>query len=152
MWANVECGRIHHSTDKTQQKDASPYAFTVIPSYMLNECWEFVGRFSYVNSDKMGMTIQETFGCAPDNGKVRGQGGAPTFVSSKQIFEKVYAGYLGVNYYMMNQAVKASLGFAQARFKNRVAGEPAVFNDAAGSQAHKGAKVNSVRAQLQFLF
>lgn len=143
FWGSVEDGKI------TKEKgDSDPWGFNVIPSFMLNDNWELVGRFSYVNSDEMGMTIHNAFGCAPDSAFAN-----KTLISSQNIFEKVYAGYLGINYYMLNGAMKASLGLEQAKFKNRFSGDvkgatPGTF----AGPYNKGAKVNAVRAALQFLF
>jgi hypothetical protein len=159
FWGSVEDAKV---TDVCG--DADPWGFNLIPSYMVNDCLELVGRFSYVNSDEMGMTIHNTFGCAPDKGTINYQGTphVGSKISSNTLFEKVYATYLGVNYYMLNGAVKASLGLEQVKFKNRgisdnsmTNGEDSVvFNrkNSAGQELGKGAKVNAVRAAIQLLF
>lgn len=155
FWVSVEDGKV---TDICG--DSNPWGFNLIPSYMVNDCLELVGRFSYVNSDEGGLTIHDTFGCAPDKGTSKDAAGNPiasvtsTKIASNTLFEKVYAGYLGVNYYMLNGAVKASLGLEQAKYKNRGKGTTAnnVVFSSENDKDHKGAKVNSVRAAIQLLF
>lgn len=151
MWAHVDRGKI-----TSLNSDGDPHGFTILPTYMINDCWELVGRFSYVNSENMGLTINETFGCVPNNGRVTpvpGGASTPSFIGDRVIFDKAYAYYLGVNYYPMgclNQAVKASLGVEQVEYKNRFQCSPVVgqFGTFTGPKA----RVTAVRAQLQLLF
>lgn len=118
---------------------------------MLSDCWELVGRLSYLNTNKMGTTIQDSFGAAPDSGDTAEHPGGNcrdnTFISSEVQFEKATALYVGVNYYTVNQAVKATLGYEYAKFRNAFIGQIGVgaFND-------QKAIVNAVRAQLQISF
>lgn len=150
FWVSVEDAKVTARTG-----DANPWGFNLVPSYMVNDCLELVGRFSYVNTDEMGTTIHNSFGCAPDKGQTLNADKtiqtANTKISSNTLFEKVYAGYLGVNYYMLNGAVKASVGIEQAKFKNRGFG-PNAYCVNFGSDDNKGAKINSVRTAVQVLF
>lgn len=170
FYGQVQCGTLGQDetagaagdTTAIKRGNANPWGYTIIPSFMLNDHWELVGRFSYVNADCLHMTIHNTYGCAPDDGYAPTAAGAdptiPTLISSNTLFEKVYAGYLGINYYMLDGAVKVMFGLEEAKFKNRVFGADsgeAVANpkdDESGIIIGKGAKVKSARAAIQILF
>lgn len=151
-------GSVQKSVITIAGGDANPWGVNLIPTFMLNDNWELVGRFSFVNSDKMGMTIDESFGCAPDLAFPKSNGNGPTYISSLVVFEKVYSGYIGMNYYMLDGAVKASLGLEQVKYKNRFIGAVNPNNGSASTAgtfdtpSSCGAKLNVVRASLQFLF
>lgn len=153
IMAEVFHGFVQKSKVTSGSGDSTPWGFNLISSFMLNNTFELVGRFSYANSDNLGMTIHNTFGCAPDNPYntvVEGPSNANP-ISSQTLFEKVYAGYIGFNYYMLSGAVKASLGLEQAKFKNR-ANTNSVGSISFDDIDNAGANVNCVRAALQFLF
>jgi len=165
LYGHVDEGNLTYTNNK--REDSDPWGFNAIGSYMLNDCWELVGRFSYVNSDKMGMTIGQTFGCAPNDGTITvGANSVNPRISSDTIFEKVYAGYIGVNWYLMNGAIKISAGLEQAKYKNRFSGSVGTdgtydhgvtlvtgkSSDGTSISNNKGAKINAARGQIQFLF
>ena len=146
FWASMEDSKITAPIGS-----ACPWGLNIIPSYMLNDCWELVGRFSYVNSDERGLRVQQSFGCTPNTGFIKGTS-TPTKVASDVLFEKAYATYLGVNHYMLNKAVRATLGLEQVRYVNR-ANALSVKNGLSFSgSGNQGAKLNVVRASLQLLF
>ena len=146
FWANLEESKV-----TTAVGSACPWGVNIIPAYTLNECWELVGRFSYVNSDSRGMTVHQAFGCAPDSGVVKG-GSAATEVASDVLFEKAYATYFGINRYMVNKAVRATFGVEQVRFVNRANGASVKDGLLFSDSGNYGAKLNVVRANLQILF
>lgn len=154
--AEMLYGNVQNAKLDNTNADARPWGFNFIPSYMLSECWELVGRISYLNTNRMGTSIHNAFGSAPDHGNAPRPGicRADTFISSQVQFEKVTALYLGVNYYTVNQAVKATLGYEHARFKNPFFGAVGVpGQDGVGTFVNgQKALVNSVKAQLQLLF
>lgn len=143
--AEILYGGIEHG-QLTHRGTANPWGFNLIPSYMLNDCWELVGRFSYLNTNKSGTSIDNAFGPAPDNGKLGVA--ANTFIASEAQFNKVTSLYAGINYYTVNQAVKASLGYEWARFKHLFVGTIG----AGGAFNNQHATVQAVRAQLQIMF
>lgn len=146
FYGHVECGS---ATDQTS--NANPWGYNALVSFMLNNCWELIGRFSYVNSDCMGMTVHDTYGCVPNDGK-KLTTQVPTLVASHVLFEKVYAGYIGFNYYMCNKAVKFMFGLEQARYKNRISfgnvKQDATFNH----ENNCNLEVKAALAALQIVF
>lgn len=156
--AEMLYGSVEHSKLTDRGKRANPYGFNFVPSYMINDCWEIVGRISYLNTNRMGTTIHNAFGSAPDQGNTQLHpfGGCRdnTFISSERLFNKATAGYIGVNYYTVNQSVKATLGYECAKFKDQFDGFIAETPDvvAVGHFGTNHVFVNAVRAQLQLLF
>jgi hypothetical protein len=161
LLAEMLYGSVQNAQLTNLEADANPWGFNLIPSYMINDCWEIVGRLSYLNTNKMGTSIQNAFGAAPDSGDVQPVGTVGcatrnnTFIASEAQFEKVTALYVGVNYYTVNQAVKATLGYEWARFKGAFFGNTGNFGPTTtniGSFNDQKAVVQAVRAQLQLLF
>lgn len=157
--AEMLWGHVEHAKLTNLRSDAHPWGFNFIPSYMFNDCWEIVGRISYLNTNKMGTTIHQAFGAAPDHGTVQnrlqvGQCRAgDSFISSEVLFEKVTAGYIGINWYTACQAVKFTLGYECAKFKNAFFG--LIKTDErfqGGDFNHQKVFVNAVRAQVQLMF
>jgi len=166
MYGHVDEGGITHQANQARC-DADPWGFNAIGSYRLNDCWELAARFAYVNSDEMGMTIGETFGCAPDSGYANVGGNTrSTLIASDTLFEKVYSGYVGINWYLMNETIKISFGLEQVKYKNRFSGTIGTdgtfshgvtlagntSSDGTNVSNNKGTKVNQVRGLIQFLF
>jgi hypothetical protein len=161
LLAEMLYGSVQNAQLTNLEADANPWGFNFIPSYMINDCWEIVGRLSYLNTNKMGTSIQNAFGAAPDSGDVQLAGATGcatknnTFISSEVQFEKVTALYVGVNYYTVNQAVKATLGYEWARFKGAFFGEVGLAGPTTpgiGAFNDQKTVVQAVRAQLQLLF
>lgn len=165
LLAEMLFGGVQNAQMTNSSADANPWGFNFIPSYMLSDCWELVGRISYLNTNKMGTSIQNAFGAAPDSGNTVNH--APvgsckndTFISSEVQFEKATALYLGVNYYTVNQSVKATLGYEWVKFKNSFQGVQSNKGDSTcnaspfftGSFVRNSAIVQAVRAQLQIIF
>lgn len=159
-------GSVQNGKMTDSFKRAHPWGINLIPSYMLNECWELVGRLSYLNTNDMGTSIQNSFGPAPDDGytantSVEFSPVNNTFISSEVQFQKAVSLFAGINYYMVNQAVKLSLSYEWVRFKNSFQGVQSTAatypqcNEApffTGSFLNNHAVVQAVRAQIQLTF
>jgi len=146
--AKVEKGGIDGITD------ADPIGSNLLLSYTWR-CLEFVGRLSYLNTDRRGTqisTIINNSSNTVDN---------PIGVD---IYNKAFSAYGGINYYMLNGAIKFSAGYEYAKLKDRHSGllnpngtfsvngftEPFTSNNGPFSNAKS--YVHSVRAQLQLVF
>lgn len=159
FWGEVKHGRVTRFSRNDEGilrsgsgSHAKPWGVNLIPSYMINDCWEIVARFSYVNTNRMGTNIYQALGSNPNDGNLKGShpngpGNTNTNINTEVLFQKAASGYIGVNYYMMNQCAKASLGWEYTRFKHRFTGPIGI-----GRFDGPKATVNSIRAQLQLLF
>lgn len=108
-------------------RDASPIAFTLIPSIMVSDDFELVARYSQVDADGgIGADISSTFRRAPENGSAR--------------YDDVQAYYIGGNWYIRGNTLKLSAGYEWAKFEHNLS----------GSQGD--ADVNGFRTRLQLLF
>lgn len=152
--AEMLYGSVENARLTNLQSDANPWGFNFIPSYMINDCWELVARISYLNTNRMGTSINNTLGATPGCGDTQFHNGTRTrnntFLSSEPQFNKVTTGYIGINFYTVNHAVKATLGYECAKFKNRFDGP--IGGNTPGQYVHDHVMVNSVGAQLQLLF
>lgn len=146
LWGHLDGGHLsrrHHR--------ANPWGLNIIPSYMINDCWELVARFSYLDTRGNGTTINDAFGVALDQGKHIGAGGGSRSripVATNPVFNKAASVAVGLNFFPI-QSVKTSLFYEYARFK-----DPFLHrhrdDDRSFRKGH--AHVNAVRAQLQLVF
>jgi hypothetical protein len=120
----------------TPTQKASPFGFNITPSYKINDSWELVARYSYLNTNGRGTTIADVVRDGPD------LTGAAT-----PVFNDVSQWYFGVNWYLVGNSVKASLGYEFSQFKDR-----GVAATGANSFVGPKAEVDGVRARLQLLF
>ncbi len=81
--------------------DASPWGVWVQPSYMVNEKFEIVGRYSYTDSDGRGIKVSD------------GVRSAPASLTGDNLTEL----YLGFNYYIVGQDLKLQFGFIRGTAK-----------------------------------
>ncbi len=86
---------------------AAPYAITITPSYKITPQWEVVARYSYLNSNGRGI--------AP--GDVVRDGVNPSVGGT--LFDSADQYYVGVNWYIMGNSLKWSLGYEYSEFSNR---------------------------------
>lgn len=114
---------------------------------MFDNNWELIGRFGYVDTDCHGTTMINAFGCLPDCPWVS-NGNQKNFTGSK-LYDKVYSWYLGANYYLMNRAIKASVGYEGARFKDSYFGGTGGLNNSFCGQS---ASASAIRASVQLVF
>ncbi|MEX0322869.1 MAG: porin [Puniceicoccaceae bacterium] len=107
--------------------DASPIAFTLLPSFKVSDDIEFVARYSQVDADNgIGADISSTFRRAPENGSAK--------------YNDVQAYYLGGNWYIRGNTLKLSAGYEWAKFEDNLS----------GSQGD--ADVSGFRTRVQLLF
>jgi len=109
------------------QAQSNPWGFNITPSYKFTEQWEGVLRFSYLDTDGRGVAISDVERNAPTTGLN---------------YEKSYAFYVGVNWYIIGNALKVSAGYEFARFDDSLT---------AGSLG-ADANCSALRAQIQLLF
>lgn len=144
LWGHLEGGHLcreHHRSH--------PWGLNIIPTYMINDCWELVARFSYLNTRGNGTTIDNAFGVVPDQGTHLGSNrGSGINVASGVPFNKAAAFAIGVNFFPI-QSVKTSLFYEYVRFKDPFQHRHS-DNDRSFQKGH--ANVNSVRAQVQLVF
>lgn len=155
--AEMLYGSVQNAQLTNFRADANPWGFNLIPSYIINDCWELVARLSYLNTNKMGTSVVNASGATPDQARISTPNipcGFPAFVSSEGQSDKVTSGYIGINYYTVNQAVKASLGYEYSKFKNGFSGPISRPDNTGptGSFFPSNLIVQSVRAQLQLMF
>ncbi len=91
----------------TVSSRANPYAFSLTPSYKITPQWEVVGRYSYLNSDGRGITPSDVV----RDGENPATGGT--------LFNDAQQYYLGLNWYIMGNSLKWSLGYEYTVFNNR---------------------------------
>lgn len=141
--------------------DANPRGATILGTYMWNDQLEFVGRISYLDTDHRGTQISSVIPCAPNTAV--NQTGTTYFVAG-DLYDKASALYAGLNYYMMERAIKFSAGYEYAEFKDRHGGaqttmkgttvlDPNKFGSAPlNNFSVDKSKVHSVRARVQLVF
>ncbi len=95
LWAEVDSGAAIGT-------DAKPSGFWVQPSFMVNEKFELVARFSSVAADGRGVKTSDGIRSSP---------GATTA-------QKLEEYYLGFNYYIVATDVKLQLGYVGGRTKD----------------------------------
>lgn len=153
LWGHLDGGSLHHGHNKRHHR-SNPWGVNVIPSYMINECWEIVGRFSYVDSRHNGISIDRAFGCVPESHSFLGSNhedsrGNRPFVLSEVPFNKAASGSIGVNFFPL-QSVKASLFYEYVRFKDVWVSHRE--GNGRGKFKHGHVNLNAVSAQLQLVF
>ncbi len=153
LWGHLDGGSLHHNHRRHHHR-ANPWGLNIIPSFMINDCWELVGRFSYLDTRHNGASIDRVFGVIPETNDFLGSNhddsrGRRPFVASEVPFNKVASGSVGVNFFPL-QSVKASLFYEYVRFRD--VWNPHKKGDGRG-RFHRGhATVNAVSAQLQLVF
>mgnify|MGYP001547488681 CR=1 FL=1 len=105
-------------------KDSSSSAYSVQPSYKVNENWELVTRYTYVDSDGRGVNLSDGIRSAPGGGTM----------------DNMSEWYFGFTRYFRGNDVKWQLGY--------ILGES---NDTITGGAAK-AKTDGVRSQFQVNF
>lgn len=152
LGARVQNGAINVSN--TSHNNANPLGYNIIPTYMWDDNWEIVGRYSHLDSDERGVRISNIM---PDVNDVLALAPAP----ATNIFNEVDAFYVGLNYYMKNKAVKFSVGYEHGDFSGRwgsqaklvsAGGATPVFPNGGDDFGGDKAKVDAVRARLQLVF
>jgi hypothetical protein len=109
-----------------------PYGINITPSYKINDQWELVTRYSYLDTNGSGTMI---------NNLVRNAQSTFNTVG----YNDAWSLYAGVNWYIIGTSVKWSVDYEYDQFSGRetVAGGP--FN---GPRAN----VSGLRTQLQLRF
>jgi phosphate-selective porin len=125
---------------------ASPFGFTVTPSYKINDNWELVARYSYLNTDGRGVAIS--------NVVVDGADAPIPAGTAAATFNDVQSYYVGLNWYPIGTpSIKFGLGYEFSQFNNRAT---AVTSSANGSVPYgltgPRANVSGARARLSLLF
>lgn len=114
------------------QGRAQPNGFNITPSYMINDQWEVVARYSYLGTNGRGTNIADVARNGANIGAT--------------VFDNVDSWYVGLNYYILKNAVKFSLGYEYDEFTGRgAASAPAGFTGAK-------ANVSGFRARMQMAF
>jgi len=125
---------------------ASPFGFTITPSYKINDNWEVVGRYSYLNTDGRGTAISDVVNNGADAPIPAGTAAAT--------FNDVQSFYLELNWYPLGgSSVKFAHGYEFDQFDNR---SIAITSAANGSVPYgltgPRANVSGVRARLSLAF
>lgn len=147
FWAKIEKGQA--ITNANTPGDATPYGISVMPSYMYDEHWEFVGRFSYIDTDYHGVRISNVVECAPDTFRANTVNSA--FVGG-DVYNIATSLYGGINYYLMNKAIKFSLGYEWTQFKDRATDTPDNTQPIGNFFTGDKTVVHAVRARAQIVF
>jgi len=148
--AMIDNGRVNGAVAATQTYSrAEPYGFTITPSYKINDEWEVVAKYGYLNTDGRGTAIGSVV-----------RNGSPTNVSIAPapfynvLYNDAQQFYVGLNWYIVKNAVKFMIGYEYTEFSNRqqgaTAGAAALVNSA--NLIGPKAEVNGVRARLQLNF
>lgn len=148
LGAKVERGAIDGFTD------ASPYGVTVMPSYMVNDQLELVGRYSYLDTDSRGARISTVVPGGVDTKKASFTNVTATnaIASAGDVYSEAFAWYAGFNYFMMNKAIKLSGGYEYIEFSDRHDGSNATTT--VNKDGFKGGKtsVHAIRTRVQLVF
>jgi hypothetical protein len=139
IYVEVENGRSADGALPTSK--ASPYGFTITPSYKINDQWELVTRLSTLDSNGRGIAISDVVRDASNTVTTFGGSGAST-----QLYDKALSGYVGVNWYIIGNSLKLSLGYEYTQFSGRTGAAGFI-----GSDGPK-AEVSGVRARMQLQF
>ena len=113
--------------------DADPFGINFIPSFKINDEWELVFRYSYLDGDDRGIRLSD--GIRRANNPT----GAPAY-------NEAQAFYFGFNWYLQGNDLKLSAGYELADFSDRLNG---AGNELEGG---KDATAHAFRARLQLLF
>lgn len=103
---------------------ANSWGFHILPSYMVNEKLQLVGRYAYLDTDGIGTRPSDV---------VPGAGnptlGAPTSFAA---FETAQEFYVGLNYLFKGHDVKFSTGVFYATFEDQIGGAGNVKAESVG--------------------
>jgi hypothetical protein len=121
------------ATAASHDSTATPYGWTITPSYKINDQWEIATRYAYLNTNGRGTNISDVVRDGPNT------------ITGGSEYDDVSQFYLGVNYYIIGTSVKISVGGELDEFGHRQAALGGNFN---GGRA----EVEGLRAQLQLTF
>ena len=120
----------------TVTERAAPFGFNVTPSYKITPEWELVARYTYLFTDGRGVNISDVVTNAND-------------VAGANIrFNDAQSIYVGVNWNIMGDSVKALFGYEWDEFTHRAT----AGSNAASSLTGPRAVVQGVRARVQLQF
>jgi len=139
IMVNVQNGRSADGALPTST--ATPYGFNFTPSYKINDEWELVGRLSSLDSNGRGIAISDVVRDASNTVTTPG-----VSLASTQLYDKALSGYIGVNWYIIGNSLKLSLGYEYDQFSGRTGAAGFI-----GSDGPK-AEVSGVRARMQLQF
>ncbi len=117
---------------------AEPMGFTITPSYKFTDEWELVLKYGILNTDGRGTGISSVV----RNGNNVTTGGV--------LFNDAQQFYVGVNWYIMKNAVKFMLGYEYSEFSNRSTSAIGAINTA--NLTGPRAEVSAIRARMQLNF
>lgn len=101
----VECFGSRNENGAALGRDSASYAFSIQPAYKVGDL-EYVGRYSYVDSDGRGLTTSDLIRSAPSGGSMG----------------KLTELFLGINYYICGNDVKWQLGYIHGESRGAIAG------------------------------
>lgn len=135
----VENGKLYDgaqlaSTTAPGSSQAMPMGIIVTPSYRFLDDFEFVFRYSYLDTNGRGALINATLPNAPSIGRA--------------FFNRAQSYYFGFNWYILRNDLKLQLGYQYAEYWERYI---ATGTDA-GTFNGPGASVSSFRTQFQLVF
>jgi hypothetical protein len=104
--------------------NANINGYWIQPSYKLNDQWEAVVNYSYIDSDGRGVALSDVVRSAPSGGTMN----------------KANELYLGFNYYIKGNDVKLQAGYVHGQSNNTVTGGSAK------------AETDGLRSQVQVQF
>jgi hypothetical protein len=148
MVAGVKDGRKDPTT-ANKFKSTNPYGVTLIPSFMLDEDFELVGMFSYMNT-------QGTDAFRTNAGRAAGgfasdlvRGSLASNSSANVNLKSWYQFYVGGNWYILGNDLKLTVGYDYTKGETTVDGVKT--SSAANSSADK-TDIHHFGARLQLLF
>jgi hypothetical protein len=149
LGARVENGAINtvaSETDSTAQ-NAKPIGYNIVAAYMINDCWEIVGRYTSIDTDQRGVRISHVILNANDVV-------AENSATETTIFDEADAFYIGFNYYIKNKSIKLAAGYEHATFQGRWGDKETGTLPPTPGDAFAGdkAKVDVFRARVQLVF
>lgn len=125
-----------------------PVGFTLQPSFRLNDQWEIVGVYSYVNADDAGNVMPSQI--------MHGANDRDGTTGDQQLFDRMTSFYLGGSYFILGDDVVLSAGYQYGRAKNNGGTRSAItVNDSPVAMAAgtgKKQEYHAARVRLQLLF
>lgn len=115
-------GENHHGVSATQ--DAKPSAYSIQPAFKVGDHWEYVVRYTSVDSDGRGVNISDGIRSAPSGGTMN----------------TMTEWYAGLTYFFRGNDVKWQAGYIMGESNDTVTGGTAK------------AKTQGVRSQMQVNF
>ena len=135
--ALVTNGRSNGLGGATTTSRAAPYGINITPSYKINDYWEVATRYSYLNTNGRGVSI---------NNVTRN---AENVSTPGTLFDDAQQFYVGLNWYVMkNSSLEFSVGYEYDEFTHRATS--ATVNDA--NLTGPRASVSGIRARMQLTF